>query len=119
MRSNIQRSKLTENISIAGKASLKLVSELQHIMARVNSCSELLQFMMEAGAEAPGLQDAWKLTEESVRDYYQSINHAVDRARKGAGTEPSFISSRFAQRSLLHKSFRLFLTLVRRANVRL
>ncbi|KAL8795453.1 MAG: hypothetical protein Q9195_002042 [Heterodermia aff. obscurata] len=53
-------------------------------MTRVTSFSELLQVMIEAGEEAPGIHDAWKLTEESVREYYQSISNAVDRARKGA-----------------------------------
>ena len=94
-------------------------------MTRVTSISGLLQIMIEADEEAPELLDAWEFTEDSVRAYYDVINHALDRARtldrtrKGAGTDPSFVSSRFAQRSLSHKLFGLFSALVTRTNVRL
>ena len=46
--------------------------------------------MKEAGEEAPGLQDAWKSTERSVREYYDLINRALNhRIKKGAGIEQS------------------------------
>ena len=59
-------------------------------MTRVTSLSGLLQIMNATGEEEPGLRHAWESTEDSVREYCDLINRALDRSsKKGAGIEQS------------------------------
>lgn len=75
------------DIKKAGKGTSQLQSDIEEIMARVTSFSGLLDTITvdEPGEAPPGLLEAWNLTERSVREYYDFINRALDRARKGAG----------------------------------
>ena len=99
MTFNMQRSKFSSYVSRLSNASSQLTHELEDIMTRVSSLSALLQVMNEADEETSGLSLAWKSTEQSVREYFDLINRALDRTKKGAGIKFSCLP-RIPQRSL-------------------
>lgn len=85
----IKVSRMISEVSIAGRVRKQLMTDLQEIAARITSLSGLLEVMIEAGEERPGLLDAWKRTQSSLQEYYEFVNSAFVRAGKGAGEKLS------------------------------